>query len=353
MTSTSVIKEEDQKLFLPDDDVMLERRGFQTRGFRRELGPDILPVNPIGNDVREIEAGNRRYVDENSTFALSPTSVGETGGNVGITEQRGDKFEIFRMAHHLQVYLEDEEVDADQAEENVRAIMELFDLTLDKWVFDGIEDENGNTIRNDIFSELKSGIPSARTIDCSTLSTSSDLNGVRANLFREEAYSKMEGHYFNDSWAALIAKHPVHARLNQLDTNDGAGIFTEWEVASGDRVASEPGLIDRKIRVPSYLGLPANGTNAGDLSFDITSLGTDEALLLPPTNGDWMALWEQGTPDDRGPLPQRGWREEFEYKMWGGHAFDQDFAPGGDYPVDDSGNRFPDAIHLTNVSSLF
>lgn len=353
MTSTSVFKEEDVTMMLPDDDVMLERRGFQTRGFRRELGPDLLPVNPIGNDVREIEAGNRRYVDEDSTFALAPTGIGEVGGNVGITEERGTKFELYRMAHHLQVHIEDQEVDADQMDEKVRAVMELFDLTLDKWVFDGIEDENGTTIRNDIFSELKSAIPAARTIDCSALSLSSDLNGMIANLFREEAYKDVEGHYFDDSWAALIAKHDVHALFNRLDTNDGAGIFTEWEISGGERVASTPGLIDRRIRVPAYLGLPAHGTNSGALSFNITSLGSDEALLVPPYGGDFAALWEQGTPDTRGPLPQRGWREEFEYKMWGGHAFDSQFAPGDDQPVDDNGNRAPDAFHLTNVSSLF
>lgn len=352
MTSTSVFKtEEVREAATPDENVMLERKGFQTRGFRRELGPDLLPVNNIGSGVRELERGNAMYADAEGDFPLAPTAIGETGGAVGIEETRGTKFELYRAAHHLGVNIEDREVNADQMSEKVRQIMELFDIQMDKWVFDGITDENGNTKRNDIFSELKTGIPSGRTIDCSGLSLSNDLNGVEANVFRQEAYSKMEGHYFNDSWAALVAKHPVHALFNKLDTADGAAIFTHWDVSSGEMVADEPGLIDRKIRVPEYIGLQSSNSNAGNLSFSIDSLGDDEALLIPAHGGDFMEMWEQGTPDDRGPIEKEGWREVFEYKMWGGHAFD--VTAGAEAPRDDSGNRFPDAIHLTSVSSLF
>lgn len=353
MTTTSTFKREELQEQLPDENAMLERRGFQTRGFRRELGPDILPVNPLDQGVREIEAGNKAFMDEDSDFSLAPTGLGEAGGAVGITEERGDKFQMYRKASHIRVSEEDEEVDADNLSEKQRAVLELFDLTFDSWVFRGIQDENGNTIRNDIFSQLKSGIPTARTLDLSTYGVDADLNGVRANIFREEAYSLMEGHYFDDSWAVLIAKHPVHAKLNQLDTNDGAGIFTEWDISSGERVASNPGLIDRKVRVPSYLGLPSTAGNAGSLSFPIDSLGSDEALLLPSHNGDWMQLWEQPSPDVRDPIPVRGWGREIEYKIWGGHAFDTEMSAGGDRPVDDAGNPYPDAIHITNVSSLF
>lgn len=352
MVTTSQFKQEDVEMMLPDEDMMLERRGFQTRGFRRELGPDLFPVNPIGSDVRSVERGNATFADPEGDFALNPTGVGEAGGSVGVVEDRGDEFDLFRTAHHLAVNVEEREIDADQMSDKVRQIMELFDLTMDKWVFDGITDENGNTLRNDIFSEFKSAIPTNRTIDCSTLSLSGDLNGERANLFRQVAYAEMEGHYFDDSWAALVAKHPVHANLNMIDSHDGAQIFTEWDIASdGTRQVGDPGLIDRKIKVPSYLGLPSPNSNAGNLSFDITSLGTDEALLLPSHNGDFAAGWEQGTPDTRGPIEMEGWEERFEYKMWGGHAFD--VTAGSTPPQDDAGNRFPDAIHLTNVSSLF
>lgn len=353
MVTTSTLKQEAVTAALPDDDVMLERRGFQTRGLRRELGPDVMPVNGIGNDTRKVEAGNASFVDEDSDLPLGPTGIGETGGSVGLTEERGSEFDLFRYAHHMRVLEEDEEVDAAQVAEKTRAMMELFDLKMDHTVFSGVSDENGNTLRNDIFSELKSNIPSSRTIDCSTLSLANDLNGVEANVFREEAYAQMEGHYFQDQWAVGIAKHPVWARLNALDTADGAAIFTHWEVSGGERVAGTPGLINRRFRVPSYLGLPSSSANAGDLSFNISSLGSDEMLLLPPTNGDFMQLWEQGTPDSRGPIQKSGWAHEFEYKMWGGHAFASDFAAGGDAPQDDNGNPYPDCIHVTNLSSLF
>lgn len=355
MTTSSTFKTEELKqMATPDEDVMLNREGFQTRSFRYELGDSLLPITPIGNDVREIETGDALYADPDGDMPLGPTGIGETGGSVGVVQTRGDKFELYRYAHSMHVMEEDEEVDADNVAEKRRQTMELFDIEMDKTIFDGVTDENGNTVRNDIFSEFKSGIPGARTIDCSTLGVDADLNGEIANLFREESYAKMEGHYFDGAWEALIAKHPVHAKFNRLDDKND-GLFTEWDTVISDggveRVVDSEGLVNRRIKVPEYISLPSPDANNGPLGFNVSSLGADEALVLPSHNGDFVEHYEQGGPDVREPTKKSGWQYEVEYKMWGGHGFD--VTAGNSGPRDDAGNRFPDAVHLTNVSSLF
>lgn len=346
MVTSSALNEEQLELTLPDEDRMITRRGFQTQGERRKHAP----LSQIDAGQRQVRTGDARYVHPSSDMPLGPTGLGETGGQVGIVHERGSNVDLYRWAHSLEVMLEDEEVDDSQVEEKVTGILELFDLQAD-YIFmeGGVVDENGTTHRNDYFTEMKNNIPADRTIDASTLSVSGDLNGVHANLFKEHIYELVEGHYFNGAWDAVVGKHKALSKLNQLDTNSGAGIMSHWELINGARDADNV-LVDRQIRVPNYVGLPGPTSESNDLEFDINSMGNDELLLVPPHNGDFVTLYEAGTPERRGPLAERGWREVFEYKWWGGHVFNP---TAGGAREDDDGDNFPDAFHIQNVSSLF
>jgi hypothetical protein len=241
----------------------------------------------------------------------------------------------------------------------------LFDVKADYAFLQGLNREDGSTVFKGVFQWLQDNMPSDNIINCADYDPSAgDLQGVPANIITEKAYEKVEGYYVETTWDIAVAKHPVWAPWNQYGTFDGAMVESQWELVNAADNDAGVGVM-RRMLLPNKVGLPTAPAQSGSLTFDIdmpTRVNTsysgpvgsrsnfedddDVMFLIPDHGGDFYELYEQGSPDIRGPIEKEGWKERFEYKwrsgvVYGqnGHKRDTDIAR--------------DAIKLENVTALF
>lgn len=356
---SSVLTKEQQALVKPDENLMFEREGFDRQGIRREFAP----VETIDPSTKYIEQGNVSYVHPDSDMPRGPTAEGESFGNIELVREVGGNQQIPRYTNGFTVDIEDTEVSNSWLMDARDGIMELFDIQADLAFLLGLQDEAGNDVFTGVFEWLDNNVPADNIIDCSTFDPSAgDLQGVPANIVAQEAYQRITGEYVTTTWDLAVAKHPVWAYWNQLGTFDGAMVESQWELMQADDNEADIG-VGRRVLVPQDIGLRGPTDMDEGLQFDITfptrtnsaydspvgDIGEytdddDVMYLIPQHGGDFYELYEQATPDTRGPLPKEGFRERWEYKWRAGVVQGQSFKADG---------AAVDAVKLENVSALF
>lgn len=356
---SSVLTKEQQSLVKPDENLMFEREGFDRRSLRREFAP----VETIDPSTKYVEQGNVSYIHPQSDMPSGPTVEGESFGNIELVREVGGTQQIPRYTNGFTVDQEDTEVDNRWLMDARDGIMELFDIQADLAFMLGLSTEADNTVFSGVFEWLDNNIPASNIIDCSQYDPSTgDLQGVPANIVAQKAYSYVTGEYVTDQWDLAVAKHPVWAEWNQLGTFDGATVESQWEMMQADANSDNVG-VNRRIQLPKQIGLRGPSdmeeglkfplelptrTNAGYNSpiGDLADYTDDDDVmyLIPRHDGDFYELYEQATPDTRGPLAKEGFRERWEYKWRGGVVQGQSFKSDG---------VAVDAIKLENVTALF
>lgn len=358
--TTSILNQKQQTVIQPDEELMFDRQGFD----RRNIRLDFAPQRAIEPGTKFIEQGDAVFMHPESDTPTAPTSVGEVFGNVDMVRVVGGTQEIPRYTHGFHVDVEDEEVDmaAERMAEMRDGIMELFTIEADLAFLTGLNDEAGNTIFKGVFTWLEDNMPSENVINCNNFDPSSgDLNGIPANIVKQEAYSKVTGEYVETQWDLAVAKHPVWAEFNQLGDFSGASVESHWEMVQASDDDADVG-INRRILLPNKTGLrgPPGG---GDLRFDVTfptrtnssfdsdlsdltdfTDDDDVMYLIPNHGGDFYELHEQPSPDVR-EVDKEGWKRRIEYKWRAG------VVQGQTHKRDS--NIAQDAIKLENVTALF
>ena len=354
MTTSSILTKEMQELVQPDEDLMFDREGFDRRGLRTELAP----VTSIDPGTKYVEQGQAVYVHPDSDMPDGPTVEGESFGNIELVREVGGSVQIPRYTNGF--VLEDEDMEVSEMAgfvQNMRdGIMELFDLRADLAFLHGLQAADGSQVHPGVFEFLQSNMDTANIIDCSDFDLSSgDLQGIPANVVLREAYGRITGEYVTTTWDVAVARHNVWALWNEIGRADYNVNRSQWEMIQddGDGVG-----VTRNMVLPYSTGLRApTGMNAR-LSFDIALPDAvndgytgqeidpedDVMFLIPQHNGDFYELYEQGTPDVRGPLQKDGFRERWEYKWRAGVVYGFSHRARG---------QAVDAIKLENVSALF
>lgn len=342
MTTTSFLTEEQQTLLEPDEDLMLDRKGRDRRGLRRELAP----TTPMERGTRYVEEGDGVYASPNSDMPTGTTAVGEVLGNVDIERYVGDQVHIPRMTHGMTVDAEDLEIDG--AEEKVRrsqdVVMESFDIQADLQLLLGITDEEGNTVQPDIFSWLDNNMPSSNVIDASA-----STYDVPANIVVQEAYSKTTGEYADDGWDMVLWDHSTRAQWNQIDNNSGVKQASQWLDLGSDAQGVGQSIVNDSVLIPDSTGLRTAPDQPSSLQFDITTFPSDTMYLIPDHGGDFFQLYEQPEPTlVQDPIRKEGGKRRWEYYWRGGQAYSF-----GTHQTDEGTNKAKDVVRIDNVSSLF
>jgi hypothetical protein len=359
MATTSFHTEEDfTEQVAPDEDVMLERRGRDRRGLRRE----IAPLTEVPRGTRKIEEGDGVYVDAKSDMPTGTTGVGEVLGNVDIVRYVGDEVLIPRMTHGMTVDAED--LDIGGATEKVNraqsALMEMFDIQADLQFLLGITDEEGNQVQPGVFEWLDDNIPSGNVINADNYTTDYSIsNGQPANIIQRVAYETTEGVYADDGWDFAMYPHNVRALWNTIDSNSGATIKSQFMDLQDDAQGVGSSIVDGEFLIPSKTGLRTAPDAADTLQFDITgnlptaNNGDDDDVmyLIPDHGGDFFTMYEQPEPTMiQEPIRKNGGALEYEFYWRAGQAFGF-----GSHETDDGsgGSVAHDAVKIENVSALF
>jgi len=359
MATTSFHTEENfTEQVAPDEDVMLERRGRNRRGLRRE----VAPLTEMERGTRKIEEGDGVYVDAKSDMPTGTTSVGEVLGNVDIVRYIGDEVLIPRMTHGMTVDAED--LDIGNANEKVNraqnALMEMFDIQADLQFLLGITDEEGNQVQPGVFEWLDNNIPADNVINAGDYTSDYSIsNGQPSNIVQRVAYETTEGIYADDSWDFSMYPHNVRALWNTIDSNSGATLKSQFMDLGDDAQGVGSSIVGGEFLIPSQTGLRTAPDQPDTLTFDITgnlptaTNGSDDDVmyLIPDHGGDFFEMYEQPEPTMiQEPIRKNGGALEYEFYWRAGQAFGF-----GSHETDDGagGSVAHDAVKIENVSALF
>lgn len=361
MATSSVLNEDQLTLTKPDNGIMINRGEADTDGFDREaIRQEFAPVRSLDPGTKYVEEGQATFLDANTDMPTGPAGIGESVGNIELVRVVGGQQEIPKYVHGFSLDVEDREVDDSFITDMRNGILKLFDVQADYAFLQGLNREDGTTVFKGVFQWLQDNMPSDNIINCADYDPSGgDLQGVPANILHEVAYEKVSGHYVETTWDIAVAKHPVWSRWNQLGTFDGAVVQSQWDLMQSDDNAAGVG-VNRRMLLPDNIGLPTASAQSGSLQFSIDfpsrvnstyTSPLDDAkddcmFLIPNHGGDFYELYEQGSPDVRGPIEKEGWKERFEYKWRAGVVYGQN-----GHKRDT--NVALDTIKLENPTALF
>ncbi len=350
MPTSTRNQNEDTEFFEPEEEAMFERRGFQTRGIRRQFAS----VQPISLDTLKVERQDKTFVDPRTlNLPFGPSGMGETGGNGMETVRiQGDEWQTFRYADSVE-WMEEEGVE-DIATQR-QASLETFDFLADANFMAGVEDQSGSEVREGFLSFLKSNIPSGRTLDCTNFT--SEYGNTPENIFGYEAFRAISGDLLtrNDSaWDLMIGRHEALSKFNKVQETQSAGRMKYQDLINMGDDNAVGGINDWTV-IPSELSLdvipegedPAGMTEDDEPSVDLTQyLGPDEIILIPDLETHMTQVVRQSempTPETFGPLDLRQGRKAVDYVWRYSHKFNPE-------------NRYPDLkdyVHIKNISELF
>ncbi|MDB9247457.1 hypothetical protein PN419_00350 [Halorubrum ezzemoulense] len=351
MPTSTRNKNQDTEMFEPAEDAMFERRDFDRPGIRRELAA----VQPIAIDDLYVEREDKEFVDPRTMdMPFGPTGLGETGGS-GVETVRidGEEWKTLRYVHGFEYFEEEGVTDIDLQQ---RASLEMFDFLADANFLKGITDQRtGNQLRPGALQVMKDNIPSARTIDCSSLDASYDE--VPENVINYEAYQRISGDLLtrgDPNWDLMIGRQDALAKLNKLQETSSAGRITYREAIN---MGEARGGVNQDVLIPDELELSviprgeqselADIDEEDELSVDLTTeLGPNELILVPDAQVHRQSVFrlsEMPSPETFGPYDLRGGREAVDYAWRYSHKFNPE-------------NRYPqlrDYIHLKNIDAIF
>lgn len=338
MATSSILTEEQMTLVEPADDQMFEREGFDRKNIRYQMAT----VDEVPTGTRYVETGSQAYVSADGTDrALAPTAVGESGGTIDLVQVNGEQHELVRFTHGFNLLDEDREVNEELVTNMRDGVLELFDFEADAAFLNGITDEDGNVVHKSALQWVQDAVSgTARTIDCSTYSVDTDLDGVPANIIKEVAYGEVSGELVTTNWGMAVGKHSALARFSGYDSDSTD--TTHWERIQAETDA-DVGVKER-MTIPEQIALPAPQGSSERIEVTVDDLGSDTIILLPEQAGEvFWRLYENPEPRHGEPVRKEGMKERHEYVWRHRTVFDPDNRAGD----------APDAIVLQNVSSLF
>lgn len=339
---TSTFNKEMMEQVLPNENLMFYRSGFDRPSIRRELAG----VTALSQGERYVKQGNASYIHPDSDMPTAPTATGESFGNIELVHDVGKQTEMPRYTNGFVYNEEEDELGGGYVNDLMRATMEVFDIQADLTFLFGLYDDQDNEVIPDVFSWLDGVIPSENVIDCSSFDVAGgDLNGLPANIIKQTAYENVTGEYVLNQWDVAVAKHSVWSDWNQLGTFDGTtgSEKSQWDLVQQNNDNANVG-VNRSMKIPESIGLRSPKDMENRLTWDIDTIDDDTMYLIPNHGGDFYELYEQGTPDHRGPLMKDGFKQRHEYKWRGGVAYGFSHRAKG---------LAPDTMRLDNVSSLF
>lgn len=345
-TVSRLNQEEFLEVAQPDEDIMFEPKGRDRRGLRYEFAP----VNEVSSSDRYVTKGDAPFVHPDSDLPFGDSGLGESVGNVDMVIEEGTPRELFRFTHGFTIDEEDEQVDESLVQENRDAVINLFDLQADVHFLNGVEDgASGTELRKGMLQWLHDN--ATDIIDADSYGVDADLNGVPANIIATEAYGSTTGEYVDEEWNAAIANHDVWSDWNQIGNNDGSGQQSQWDSLANNEVGVSVG---RRVGLPEQMAIRTAPSLDGNIEIpveypdlDSTDAGggkDDVMFLLPDHGGDFVQLYEMGSPMAR-DVDKEGFRRRVEYLWRYGQVYDNSFKA-------ESGTG-TDIIKIENVSTLF
>lgn len=361
-TSTGRNKRQ-QSVAEPRENQMWTREGFDRAALRYEF---------TGNQAQAISLSDKYVQQDDQTFVdprsidmpVGPTAMGDVDGQgVEMFDIEGQRWPTFRWTQGFEVLQED---DPDVSEQR-NAVMELFDFFSDIAFLTGIGPDG--QYREGMFSWLRDAIPAEREIDCAEYEDDTRMQENPENIIKNLAFGQIDGRFMgtdNANWDTMVGSQSALATFNQVSGEDG-GVSgdTYWERLSHETAMG--GVSDYNM-LPNHTA-PTNvpyvdGEEGGDLvdkykvnlvdqdqdnveqDSDGGIIGTDEVYLIPSLEQAGTHYWrlhEMPTPQDFGPIEERGGKQAYDYAYRYTHRFN---------PKERSPNA-ADAIRLKNVSALF
>lgn len=352
MPTSTRNKDDDTRVVEPTENQMFEREGIDRKGIRREFANTM----PISLDDLFMERDDVEFVDPRTTdMPYGPVGLGEVGGT-GVETLRvdGERWRTYRYTAGYEMLAEDAGNDEVLQRD---AIMEQFDFLADANFLTGVEDQNGNQIRQGMFDWLKTNIPGDRTLDCDDFDGDTgdkDYEGKEEDILSVDAYNAADFRLLDTTeptFDMMIGRRDALTKFNhrskESDTRREAQSY--WEILADDDDTMVG--VDQRVMIPDEMQLDVLPDNVDESTYepftvDLTGeLGTNEVIILPDAEAvadNYWNLAEMGAPEtDTTDL--RGMREAVDYVWRYSHKFD----PHSRY------GDAPDAFRLTNLDALF
>lgn len=350
-SQTTTTHKREQTLVEPRENQLRDRLGFDRRGLRREFAA----VESLDLSDKYIEQEDRLFIDPKTTdLPFGPSGMGETGGSgMAMYREEGSAWQTYRFTHGFTTLQEDLDASNSTVAEQRDEVIQIFDFFADSMFMKGIDDQNGNQIKQGMFSWLKSNIPSARTFDAEDYDGDSgddDYTGVEENLIKYDAYESVSGNLLNDrnaNWDLMVGRQSALANFNKVSGSQGGeGGDSYWDRLSDPNAI---GGVNDWVVVPDNMEYPYTPADETPLTIDLTTeLGDDEVILLPDMDtvmDKYWALHEMDEPEAF-PMYQEGGGKMRQDYAW---RYTHEFNPKGHQRFADA----EDAIHIQNVSALF
>jgi len=351
-SQTTTTHKREQTVVEPRENQLRDRLGFDRRGLRREFAG----VANIDLSDKYIEQEDRLFIDPRTTdLPFGPSGMGETDGSgMSMYREEGAAWQTYRFTHGFNVLEEDLQASDDNLARQRDEVVQIFDFFADSMFMKGIDDQNGNQIKQGMFDWLKTNIPSERTFDAQDYADGTeadyDSEAVEENLIKFDAYEQVSGNLLNDrnsNWDLMIGRQGALANFNKVSGSEGGiGGDSYWKRLSDPDAI---GGVNDWVVVPDDMEYPYTPQGEEPLRIDLTTeLGDNEVILLPDMDAVMENYWR---------LHEMSAPEAFDMYQQGGGKMRQDYAWRYTHEFNPKGHkRFADAedaIHITNVDQLF
>lgn len=371
MPVSTQVKEEEQKLAIPQEDyVMFSRENFDQKNLRYEFAAP----QDIAIDQEDIKTQDETVIDPRTLeMPVGPAGAYDDFGSGGGLEEvvvDGEEWTTHVYNHGFSWQPEMDSVDS--VGRQAKHVQEMFHYLFDLNFFLGLDADNDGTVDPStgpdvygIFDWLRDSIPTTRTFNCEDFDGDSgdqDYTDTPEDLLRGEAIKAVRGRVLdiNSGWDLMVGSHDVITEFMGYSagstTDQQRGPTFMQRLKDADTV-SEAFRLPYTMQ-PDYLPKSAVDELPDMMKFDLVdeatavnpagteAIGYDELFLIPDTSAwvdEYVDLREMGKPQHYGPVKQRAGRRAHDYKNRFGLKWD----PVGEHP------EATDVIHLTNVSALF
>lgn len=366
MPVSTQIKEEEQKLALPNDDyVMFSRENFDQKQLRYEFAQ---PAD-IAIDQEDIKTQDKTVLDPRTLeMPVGPAGAYDDFGSGGGVEEivvDGEEWTTYVYNHGFTWQPDMDEVDT--VERQRQHVFEMFQYFYDLNFMLGLDPNNDGTAEiPGMLDWLRTTIPSERVFDAENYDgdsgDSEDYSDTPEDLLRGDAMKAVRGRVLdiNDGWDLMIGSHDAIVNFtgysvgSTSDQDAGPTFWTRLEDA---------GTVQDAFRLPytmqpDYLPRDTQDELPNMMSFDVVDettavnpsgtevIGNDEVFLIPDMDtwaSEYVDLREMGQPEHYGPVEQRGGKRAHDYKNRFGLKWD----PYGQHP------NATDVVHIKNISALY
>lgn len=367
MPVSTQIKQEEQKLAIPDEDyVMFNRENFDSKQLRYEFA---MPKD-IAIDQEDIKRKDTTVLDPRTLeMPVGPAGAYDDFGSSGGMEEvvvDGETWSTFVYNHGFSWHPDMDDVDS--VERQATHVMEMYQYLFDLNFMLGLDIDNDGTAEiPGMFDWLRSAVPSERKFDCEdydgdSTGASNDYTDVPEDLLRGDAMKALRGRVLdiNSGWDLMVGSHDAimnFAGYSAGSTTDQERGPTFMErLKDSDTVQSayrlpytmQPDYLPRSVRseLPDMMAFDLVDESTAVNPSGQSVIGNDEVFLIPDAErfaSEYVDLREMGSPEAYGPVQNRGGERAWDYKNRFGLKFD----PLGEHP------EATDVVHITNISQIF